>query len=240
MIREPWMTVGLLKSSSTLDKLFRRSSGRPTGHPTQIKHKQYINMFNHLKRNMKQNYYRDLLNKYKTDIRKTWSIMKTIISKNNDKSNICYTFNIENTDVMDPSEIANSFCDYFTKIGKQLSDNIPTPKFKFNEYMKQNPLNITNSIFFSPTDTQEISKLITSLKAKKSSGHDALSSWLLKTLSAEITEPLCYLVNKSLEEGIMPYELKIAKVIPIFKAKERNQLKKLQTHITVVFNIQNI
>ena len=41
MIREPWMTVGLLKSSSTLDKLFRRSSGRPTGHPTQIKHKQY-------------------------------------------------------------------------------------------------------------------------------------------------------------------------------------------------------
>ena len=95
--------------------------------------------------------------------------MKTIISKNNDKLNICYTFNIENTDVTDPNEIANSFCDYFTKIGKQLSDNIPTPKFKFNEYMKQNPLDITNSIFFSPTDTQEISKLITSLKAKKSS-----------------------------------------------------------------------
>ena len=166
--------------------------------------------------------------------------MKTIISKNNDKSNICYTFNIENTDVTDPSKIANSFCDYFTKIGKQLSDNIPTPKFKFNEYMKQYPLNITNSIFFSPTDTQEITKLITSLKAKTSSGHDDLSLWLLKTLSAEITEPLCYLVNKSLEEGIMPYELKIAMVIPFFKAKERNQLKKLQTHITVIFNIQNI
>ena len=75
-------------------------------------------MFNHLKRNMKQNYYHDLLNKYKTDIRKTWSIMKTIISKSNDKLNICYTFNIENTDVTDPNEIANSFCDYFTKIGK--------------------------------------------------------------------------------------------------------------------------
>ena len=69
---------------------------------------------------MKQNYYRDLLNKYKTDVRKTCSIMKTIISKNNDKSNICYTFKIENTDdVMDPNEIANSFCDYFTKIGKR-------------------------------------------------------------------------------------------------------------------------
>ena len=126
-----------------------------------------------------------------------------------------------NTDVTDPNEIANSFCDYLTKIGKQLSDNIPTPKFKFNEYMKQNPLHIiTNSIFFSPTDTQDISKLITSLKAKQSSGHDDLSSWLLKTLSAEVTEPLCYLVNKSLEEGIMPYKLKIAKVIPILKRKK--------------------
>ena len=46
--------------------------------------------------------------------------MKTIISKNNDKSNICYIFNIENTDVMDQNEIANSFCDYFTKIGNCL------------------------------------------------------------------------------------------------------------------------
>ena len=34
-------------------------------------------------------------------------------------------------------------------LNKQTSDNIPTSKFKFNEYMKQNPLNITNSIFFS-------------------------------------------------------------------------------------------
>ena len=180
-------------------------------------------MFNHLKTQYEnKNYYRDLLNKYKTGIRKIWSIMKTIISKYNDKSNICYTFNIENTDVTDPNENSKTvFCDYFTKIGKQLSDNIPTPKFKFNEYMKQNPLDITNSIFFSPTDTQEISKLITSLEAKKSSGHDDLSSWLLKTLSAEVTEPLCYLVNKSLEEGIMPYELKIAKVFPIFKAKKK-------------------
>ena len=63
--------------------------------------------------------------------------------------------------------IANSFCDYFTKIAKRLSDNIATPKFKVNEYMNQNPLDITNSIFFSPTDTHEISKLITSLKAEK-------------------------------------------------------------------------
>ena len=70
------------------------------------------------------------------------------------KSNSCYTFNIENTDVTDPNEIANSLCDYFTKIGKQLSDKISTPKLIFNEYMKQNPLNITKSIFFSPTDTQ--------------------------------------------------------------------------------------
>ena len=86
----------------------------------------------------------------------SWWVHPFIKNNDNDKSNICYTFNIENTDVTDPNEIANSFCDYFTKIGKQLSDNIPTPKFKFNEYMKQNPLNITNSIFFSPTDTQEI------------------------------------------------------------------------------------
>ena len=49
-----------------------------------------------------------------------------------------------------------------------------------------------------------------------------------------------YLVNKSLEEGIMPYELKIATVSPIFKAKERNQVKNYRPISLLSSNIQNI
>ena len=54
---------------------------------------------------MKQNYYRDLLDKYIYVIRKTLGIIRTIINKNNDKSNIADSLNKE---INHPADIENS------------------------------------------------------------------------------------------------------------------------------------
>ena len=43
----------------------------------------------------------------------------------------------------------------------------------------------------------------------------------MKAIGESIAEPLCKLVNKSICEGIFPDILKIAKVIPIYKSKEK-------------------
>ena len=81
---------------------------------------------------------------------------------------------------------------------------------------------MSKSVFLVPTDPNEILKLLTSLKSKKSSGHDNLSSSFLKDLANEICIPISTLVNKSLELGIVPETMKLAKVIPIYKAKEHD------------------
>ena len=47
---------------------------------------------------------------------------------------------------------------------------------------------------------------------------------MLKKLNIAISEPLAIIINKSIENGIFPDALKIAKIIPIFKSKENNQL----------------
>ena len=60
LIREPWVTTGLLKSSSTLDKLYKRSMNKHKDHPFYVKFKKYRNTYNCLKRTMKQKYYHEL------------------------------------------------------------------------------------------------------------------------------------------------------------------------------------
>ena len=61
------------------------------------------------------------------------------------------------------------------------------------------------------------------MKAKKSTGFDNISSWLIKKLNTSICNPLAVVINKSLEQGCFPEKLKIAKVVPIYKAKNREQ-----------------
>ena len=52
-----------------------------------------------------------------------------------------------------------------------------------------------------------------SLKSKNSSGHDGISSKLLKTLAQSLCIPICTIINKSLQTGDVPRSMEIAKVI---------------------------
>ena len=53
------------------------------------------------------------------------------------------------------------------------------------------------------------------LKSKLSCGHDKISSKLLKQAIINILTPLTHIINIYFETGIVPNQLKIAKVIPI-------------------------
>ena len=61
--------------------------------------------------------------------------------------------------------------------------------------------------------------MIRSIKAKNSSGDDGISMNLLKQISESIGVPIASLVNMSLERGIVPNAMKLAKVKPIYKGK---------------------
>ena len=74
----------------------------------------------------------------------------------------------------------------------------------------------------TPSDPDEICKVLKALKPKKSSGHDNLSTQFLKSIDENIAAPISILINKSIETGVFPDTLKIAKVIPIYKAKAKD------------------
>ena len=75
---------------------------------------------------------------------------------------------------------------------------------------------------FTRTTPEEIMEIISKMKPKSSSGLDNISCRLMKDISDIIAIPLTLLINQSLQSGIFSDKLKIAKVVPIFKAGKDN------------------
>jgi potassium voltage-gated channel Eag-related subfamily H protein 8 len=63
------------------------------------------------------------------------------------------------------------------------------------------------------------------LKAKTSTGIDEMSTKMLKYVKYEVGDLLTLMVNQSLQTGVFPDSLKIAKVIPIHKKDETYKIE---------------
>ena len=68
----------------------------------------------------------------------------------------------------------------------------------------------------------EIIEIVKSLRSSSAAGHDKIPVWIVKNTIDLISEPICNFVNFSIETGIVPDQMKIARLIPIYKSGENN------------------
>jgi len=214
--REPWFTSGLLTSSINKSRLLSIKLHEPTQENI-MKYKCFNNLYTKLTRTMKTLYYRTALEENKNNSKKCWSILKQALVKINDKSSYPQTFSINNTSIADKAQIAEGFNHFFSNIGIQTSHNVPKSSKCFSSFMPQ-PL--AHSFFLGPVAPSEVLNVTKKLKPKLSSGHDNISNKLLKDTIDIILEPMTHIINQSLATGIVPREMKIAKVIPIHKSSD--------------------
>ena len=86
--------------------------------------------------------------------------------------------------------------------------------------------------------TVEIENEIIRLNADKSTGPFSVPVTVLKATKYTISKPLEIIFNASFSTGIVPSNLKIAKVAPVFKkGPQTNKFKQLSSHFYPV-NIQ--
>ena len=76
---------------------------------------------------------------------------------------------------------------------------------------------INQSFFIKPTSLHEIIKLSSCIKTSKADGPDGISPRVVKECIHYIVNPLCDIFNMSLSSGIVPDQLKTAKIVPLFK-----------------------
>ena len=120
-----------------------------------------------------------------------------------------------------PKKIAENFGKFYSTVGQNPSATIPAGEKNIDHYLSQIPLS-EKSVVMKQTNQSEVGKLIKSLPNKMSSGHDEINNVMLKSLCSAISYPLQLVFNQSIATGIFPDKMKIAKVIPLYKGKQRD------------------
>lgn len=212
--REPWFTKALQTSSKKLRHLYKQfiSTTSPQAH---ARYTQYRNMYNKIRKAAKNMHFSKLFNEYKNDIKKTWNLIHSLTG-NTKNSNTITALNLNNTIITHPQDIVEAFASHFATV----STRTLTQPFHTQDHAHITPSNST--FFLRPTTHTEIFATINSLKPKKSAGHDSINTQFIKKIKFSIIDPLEIIINKSFTEGQFPSHLKIAKVIPIHKSKQKN------------------
>ena len=107
---------------------------------------------------------------------------------------------------------------YFCSVPAELASSLPKADRHFASYMTGKKCTFR----FTKTSEVEVFLLLESVDCKKSFGHDKIHPLLLSSAALEIFRPVTYIINLSLQQGVFPDSLKIAKVIPIFKQGSRS------------------
>ena len=117
-------------------------------------------------------------------------------------------------------EIANEFNKYFATICA--NNQILTTNTSYKSYLTTQTVSTFN---FKLIDNATTMPSLSNLNPSHSCGHDNLSTVTLKYIANEISECLTLIINQSITRGIFPDQLKIAKVVPIFKKDDQAQIK---------------
>ena len=82
-----------------------------------------------------------------------------------------------------------------------------------------------HSMFLEPVMPYDILSVCYKLKPKSSCGNDGIATKLLRETISYIVQPITHIINRSFDTWIVPQEMKIAKVVPIYKSSDKALLK---------------
>lgn len=219
---KPWINSSLkidMKQRDHYFNLFKRK----------IVSKAFYNSFrNNISKKIntaKRKYYDKLFFDLKDNIKKTWNIINSVISRKPMKKNHnIKSLIVDGITISDDFDISEAFNNHFATVGKIIDESLPNHNNQSNHRNSSSSTRTSSSFFFAPI-TPSIIKLIIDKMKNKSAHIGTYSINIIKHLSDIIAPILCDIVNLSFETGYFPNFCKTAKVIPLFKAGDKNNVQ---------------
>ena len=178
----------------------------------------YRNKVTSLLRKCKQTYYNRIFSRNMGNVKACWKLINKICKDSQNKS--IKKINFNGTTYNNPSDIAESFNKYFTKIAEDLASNLPNSAD--SPYSTVTP-NTHEPLILDPVSPEECSSIINSLKdTKQDINHIPVK--IFKEYHRHFLHIVCDIINKCFEFGVFPDCLKHAAVTPIFKKGDSNDI----------------
>ena len=180
------------------------------------------NKVTNLIQSAKEQYYQKALDENES-VSDIWRYIKEITPKQNHSVPNLLLDNKGQT-VTDVSDIVDTFNTYFSTVSANY-------EHKTSDYTKsidtlldftKSKLNECDIFRVDSIDENQVFKLLRALNPNKSCGTDHLGPRLLKLSAGFVCKPIAWIINKSIETGIFPNELKLAKVTPIHKKSDKS------------------
>ena len=215
-MHNPWLTTGLLKSSKTKSRLYQLFFKRPT-QERESNYKKLKNILTCLIYVARTNYYDKKLDMARSNLKQTLKILNEVINRQNVKAPYPASFSKTGVKISNPVDIANDFCDNFTNITSNLSSKILPTNSSPNDFLRRS---LSESILLQPLTVIVFGNIVKSFSVNKAPGHDNISMEVIHQSLKNIVQSLVSMINLLLSTGVFPEYLKIAKVIPFFKADD--------------------
>jgi len=159
-----------------------------------------------------------------------WSAIKPFCSdKMKARADISLIHN--NELVTEKQSLCDIFCDFFTQIGCDISDENLSGEstldiidiYKNHSSIRRIQDNCPNNPVFSLREVSilDIKRAIRGLKTHKSAGYDDIPPIFFKTLTNDISGILLLLINLCIRQNVFPQCMKKANITPVYKKNDK-------------------
>ena len=148
----------------------------------------------------------------KSNLKKTWDLIKISLNKNNSFCKIILKDDDDNL-ITDSKIISNKLNEHFSSVA-----TINDTRHSNTDFKSFLGPSVPDSFFLIDTHESEILRIVECLKNSKSEGVDCISNFLLKKIIYFILTPLNHLINLSFKFGQFPRCYKTSKIVPLFKS----------------------
>ena len=233
--KKPWIAHEILKSIKKQNKLFAKY--QKTRSDANLKtYKSFRNKLTHQNETAKAMFFQKEIGK-KKNISSTWNTINKILRKDKqNSSSLSFKLNVNGIFLTNLSSICFELIKYFCNIGHEMAKSIDKSSINANSqsfYRKR----VSHSIYFEPTNDEEIVNIIKDLNPNKEPGYNDIPTKLIKAAAHSLSPFLSTIFNLCLESGHHPNKLKIALVTPLHKGGSKSEIKNYRPiSIVSVFN----
>lgn len=219
---KPWITLDLIKQIRKRNKLSKLVKAQPFNQNIKMNYQNFRNELSKKINRVKFEYYKNKILHAGGNSKQFWDTVKEIGGKIKRGSG----FPVEHflpaggAGGGAVSGVADSFNKYFSEVGEKLASELPPPAVP--PVVGRAGGEARAELRLGPVSEDQVVECVMGMRGGSAPGMDNIYPSTLKSNIKCLVRPLTHIVNISITNGIFPSSFKIAKVIPLYKSKDKS------------------